>query len=146
LHLLFLTSSVPQYSSPKSLILWDRESSYLKAGVLYLYFPEFWPWALSSLRISEIYMFFLSVVRSLIANLSAANCYKSEHLKKPENWALGMIYCFELLWTLSSDFVHRCLLICLCTVYILWSSSSQAVQSFIHQKFEKIKCKSNIWL
>ncbi|KAL4335423.1 hypothetical protein GQ457_07G008910 [Hibiscus cannabinus] len=26
--------------------------------------------------------------RSLIANLSAANCYKSEHLKKPENWAL----------------------------------------------------------
>lgn len=27
--------------------------------------------------------------RSLIANLSAANCYKSEHLKKPENWALG---------------------------------------------------------
>ncbi|XP_066348573.1 adenosine kinase 2-like isoform X2 [Miscanthus floridulus] len=27
--------------------------------------------------------------RSLIANLSAANCYKSELLKKPENWALG---------------------------------------------------------
>ncbi|KAJ6901840.1 hypothetical protein NC651_019577 [Populus alba x Populus x berolinensis] len=27
--------------------------------------------------------------RSLIANLSAANCYKSEHLKRPENWALG---------------------------------------------------------
>ncbi|XP_050210337.1 adenosine kinase 2 [Mercurialis annua] len=26
--------------------------------------------------------------RSLIANLSAANCYKAEHLKKPENWAL----------------------------------------------------------
>ncbi|KAG2318372.1 hypothetical protein Bca52824_011585 [Brassica carinata] len=26
--------------------------------------------------------------RSLIANLSAANCYKVEHLKKPENWAL----------------------------------------------------------
>ncbi|KAL9257365.1 Adenosine kinase 2-like protein [Drosera capensis] len=26
--------------------------------------------------------------RSLIANLSAANCYKSEHLKRPENWAL----------------------------------------------------------
>lgn len=26
--------------------------------------------------------------RSLIANLSAANCYKSDHLKKPENWAL----------------------------------------------------------
>ncbi|KAK4743233.1 hypothetical protein SAY87_001234 [Trapa incisa] len=28
--------------------------------------------------------------RSLIANLSAANCYKSEHLKRPENWALGI--------------------------------------------------------
>ncbi|KAK9049795.1 hypothetical protein SSX86_031236, partial [Deinandra increscens subsp. villosa] len=26
--------------------------------------------------------------RSLIANLSAANCYKVEHLKLPENWAL----------------------------------------------------------
>ncbi|CAH1438415.1 unnamed protein product [Lactuca virosa] len=26
--------------------------------------------------------------RSLIANLSAANCYKADHLKKPENWAL----------------------------------------------------------
>lgn len=26
--------------------------------------------------------------RSLIANLSAANCYKSDHLKSPENWAL----------------------------------------------------------
>ncbi|OVA10108.1 Adenosine kinase [Macleaya cordata] len=29
--------------------------------------------------------------RSLIANLSAANCYKSDHLKRPENWALGTI-------------------------------------------------------
>ncbi|PKU65956.1 Adenosine kinase 2 [Dendrobium catenatum] len=27
--------------------------------------------------------------RSLIANLSAANCYKSDHLKRPENWKLG---------------------------------------------------------
>ncbi|XP_038906188.1 adenosine kinase 2-like [Benincasa hispida] len=26
--------------------------------------------------------------RSLVANLSAANCYKSDHLKRPENWAL----------------------------------------------------------
>nr|AFK37813.1 unknown [Medicago truncatula] len=26
--------------------------------------------------------------RSLIANLSAANCYKVDHLKQPENWAL----------------------------------------------------------
>ncbi|CAI9096990.1 OLC1v1033269C1 [Oldenlandia corymbosa var. corymbosa] len=26
--------------------------------------------------------------RSLVANLSAANCYKFEHLKRPENWAL----------------------------------------------------------
>ncbi|XWS66871.1 hypothetical protein CRYUN_Cryun05aG0238200 [Craigia yunnanensis] len=30
--------------------------------------------------------------RSLIANLSAANCYKSEHLKRPENWALGTLF------------------------------------------------------
>ncbi|CAL5422357.1 unnamed protein product [Camellia sinensis] len=26
--------------------------------------------------------------RSLVANLSAANCYKSEHFTRPENWAL----------------------------------------------------------
>lgn len=26
--------------------------------------------------------------RSLVANLSAANCYKTDHLKRPENWAL----------------------------------------------------------
>ncbi|GAA0152984.1 hypothetical protein LIER_11328 [Lithospermum erythrorhizon] len=26
--------------------------------------------------------------RSLVANLSAANCYKVDHLKKPDNWAL----------------------------------------------------------
>ncbi|XP_047311858.1 adenosine kinase 2 [Impatiens glandulifera] len=26
--------------------------------------------------------------RSLVANLSAANCYKTEHLKRPENWEL----------------------------------------------------------
>jgi adenosine kinase len=36
-----------------------------------------------------ILTFFSIYNRSLIANLSAANCYKSEHLKKPENWALG---------------------------------------------------------
>lgn len=35
--------------------------------------------------------------RSLIANLSAANCYKSEHLKRPENWALGTFSTFTLL-------------------------------------------------
>nr|XP_027094903.1 uncharacterized protein LOC113714954 [Coffea arabica] len=29
-----------------------------------------------------------TLCRSLVANLSAANCYKSEHLKRPENWAL----------------------------------------------------------
>ena len=27
-------------------------------------------------------------VRSLVANLGAANCYKTEHLLKPENWVL----------------------------------------------------------
>lgn len=32
--------------------------------------------------------------RSLIANLSAANCYKVEHLKRPENWALGILSWF----------------------------------------------------
>ncbi|RRT52143.1 hypothetical protein B296_00050640 [Ensete ventricosum] len=29
--------------------------------------------------------------RSLVANLSAANCYKIEHLKRPENFVLGKI-------------------------------------------------------
>ncbi|KAM4078294.1 hypothetical protein ACB094_09G026300 [Castanea mollissima] len=31
---------------------------------------------------------FVDHKRSLVANLLAANCYKSEHLKRPENWAL----------------------------------------------------------
>ncbi|XP_022744825.1 uncharacterized protein LOC111295559 [Durio zibethinus] len=35
---------------------------------------------------------------SLVANLSAANCYKVEHLKRPENWALGIA-------TLSNTFL-----------------------------------------
>ena len=35
--------------------------------------------------------------RSLIANLSAANCYKSEHLKRPENWKLGTTIYLSLL-------------------------------------------------
>lgn len=29
-------------------------------------------------------------IRSLVANLAAANHYKPEHLTKPENWALGI--------------------------------------------------------
>ncbi|PIN07855.1 putative pfkB family carbohydrate kinase [Handroanthus impetiginosus] len=29
--------------------------------------------------------------RSLVANVSAANCYKTDHLKRPENWALESI-------------------------------------------------------
>ncbi|KAJ6819328.1 uncharacterized protein M6B38_402615 [Iris pallida] len=45
--------------------------------------------------------------RSLIANLSAANCYKSEHLKKPENWALvekaKFIYIAGFFLTVSVD-------------------------------------------
>ncbi|KAK4833428.1 hypothetical protein QYF36_004776 [Acer negundo] len=35
--------------------------------------------------------------RSLVANLSAANCYKFEHLRKPENWALGASPAFPFL-------------------------------------------------
>ncbi|KAJ6809648.1 putative adenosine kinase 2 [Iris pallida] len=45
--------------------------------------------------------------RSLIANLSAANCYKSEHLKRPENWALvekaKFIYIAGFFLTVSVD-------------------------------------------
>ena len=36
---------------------------------------------------------FFFCFRSLVANLSAANCYKSDHLKQPENWAIGMLCC-----------------------------------------------------
>ncbi|KAI9154405.1 hypothetical protein LWI28_025922 [Acer negundo] len=35
--------------------------------------------------------------RSLVANLSAANSYKFEHLRKPENWALGASPAFPFL-------------------------------------------------
>ncbi|GJY03667.1 adenosine kinase 2, partial [Tanacetum coccineum] len=48
--------------------------------------------------------------RSLIANLSAANCYKSEHLKQPENWALvekaKYIYIAGFFLTVSPDSIQ----------------------------------------
>ncbi|KAJ1271887.1 hypothetical protein BS78_06G160100 [Paspalum vaginatum] len=48
--------------------------------------------------------------RSLIANLSAANCYKSEHLKEPENWALvekaKIIYIAGFFLTVSPDSIQ----------------------------------------
>ncbi|XP_008366671.2 adenosine kinase 2 isoform X1 [Malus domestica] len=48
--------------------------------------------------------------RSLIANLSAANCYKFEHLKKPENWALvekaKYIYIAGFFLTVSPDSIQ----------------------------------------
>ncbi|KAK8713987.1 hypothetical protein V6N13_149189 [Hibiscus sabdariffa] len=48
--------------------------------------------------------------RSLIANLSAANCYKSEHLKKPENWVLGekakYLYIAGFCLTVSPDSIQ----------------------------------------
>ncbi|CAL4968150.1 unnamed protein product [Urochloa decumbens] len=47
---------------------------------------------------------------SLIANLSAANCYKSEHLKRPENWALvekaKYIYIAGFFLTVSPDSIQ----------------------------------------
>ncbi|CAJ1893166.1 unnamed protein product [Sphenostylis stenocarpa] len=48
--------------------------------------------------------------RSLVANLAAANCYKSEHLKKPENWALvekaKYIYIAGFFLTVSPDSIE----------------------------------------
>ncbi|PKA65090.1 Adenosine kinase 2 [Apostasia shenzhenica] len=48
--------------------------------------------------------------RSLIANLSAANCYKSEHLKRPENWKLvekaKYIYIAGFFLTVSPESIH----------------------------------------
>ncbi|KAG6477064.1 hypothetical protein ZIOFF_066316 [Zingiber officinale] len=48
--------------------------------------------------------------RSLVANLSAANCYKIEHLKRPENWALvekaKYIYIAGFFLTVSPDSIQ----------------------------------------
>ncbi|KAL2345066.1 hypothetical protein Fmac_006351 [Flemingia macrophylla] len=48
--------------------------------------------------------------RSLVANLAAANCYKSEHLKRPENWALvekaKYIYIAGFFLTVSPDSIQ----------------------------------------
>uniref|UniRef100_A0A0D3FXZ9 Adenosine kinase n=1 Tax=Oryza barthii TaxID=65489 RepID=A0A0D3FXZ9_9ORYZ len=48
--------------------------------------------------------------RSLVANLSAANCYRSEHLKRPENWALvekaKYIYIAGFFLTVSPDSIQ----------------------------------------
>ncbi|CAN6723656.1 unnamed protein product [Malus baccata var. baccata] len=50
------------------------------------------------------------IFRSLVANLSAANCYKIEHLKKPENWALvekaKYIYIAGFFLTVSPDSIQ----------------------------------------
>ncbi len=46
-------------------------------------------------------------VRSLVANLGAANAYKKEHLEKPENWALvekaKFVYIAGFFLTVSTD-------------------------------------------
>lgn len=48
--------------------------------------------------------------RSLVANLSAANCYKCEHLKRPENWTLvekaKYIYIAGFFLTVSPDSIQ----------------------------------------
>jgi adenosine kinase len=48
--------------------------------------------------------------RSLVANLSAANCYRSEHLKRPENWTLvekaKYIYIAGFFLTVSPDSIQ----------------------------------------
>uniref|UniRef100_A0A0D9W772 Adenosine kinase n=1 Tax=Leersia perrieri TaxID=77586 RepID=A0A0D9W772_9ORYZ len=48
--------------------------------------------------------------RSLVANLSAANCYRFEHLKRPENWALveraKYIYIAGFFLTVSPDSIQ----------------------------------------
>ncbi|RDX85740.1 Adenosine kinase 2 [Mucuna pruriens] len=48
--------------------------------------------------------------RSLVANLAAANCYKPEHLKRPENWALvekaKYIYIAGFFLTVSPDSIQ----------------------------------------
>nr|GEW12912.1 adenosine kinase 2 [Tanacetum cinerariifolium] len=50
------------------------------------------------------------MTRSLIASLSTAKCYKSEHLKQPENWALvenaKYIYIAGFFLTLSPDLIQ----------------------------------------
>ena len=49
----------------------------------------------------EVLHLIASKCRSLVANLAAANCYKSDHLKRPENWALGtlsLVYAGSLLF------------------------------------------------
>ncbi|GAB4833635.1 Adenylate kinase 2 [Ancistrocladus abbreviatus] len=48
--------------------------------------------------------------RSLVANLSAANCYKSDHLKRPENWVLvekaKYLYIAGFFLTVSPDSIQ----------------------------------------
>lgn len=45
--------------------------------------------------------------RSLVANLAAANLYKTEHVLMPENWSLvqaaRMVYCTGFFITVSPD-------------------------------------------
>jgi len=49
---------------------------------------------LTAKQLFEALHLIASEYRSLVANLAAANCYKSDHLKRPENWALGTLSLF----------------------------------------------------
>jgi len=72
--------------------------------------------------------------RSLIANLSAANCYKSEHLKRPENWKLGTaIYLSRLPHsTLCLVVGHMSCWSPLCNLILFFFGNSWKGKIFLH--------------
>ncbi|CDP17399.1 unnamed protein product [Coffea canephora] len=75
LFFFFLSLSYPEIGEPRRLV-----ASWCKCNVHY-YEDESAPTGTCAVCV-------VGGERSLVANLSAANCYKSEHLKRPENWAL----------------------------------------------------------
>ena len=64
-------------------------------------------------QLFEAFYLIASKCRSLVANLSAANCYKSEHLTRPENWALGTLLILVLFLSHIPEY-SRWLTFCYC--------------------------------
>ncbi|KAJ8770499.1 hypothetical protein K2173_017990 [Erythroxylum novogranatense] len=61
--------------------------------------------------------------KSLVANLSAANCYKTEHLKRPKNWALDQARTFAKVHGWRTH--KRIIIITLCEILLKFAKDGK---------------------
>lgn len=95
----------------------------------------------------------LSVVggeRSLVSNLSAANCYKPEHLKRPEHWALvekaKYIYIASFFLTVSPDSIQLVAEYAAATNKVFMNHSAPFICEFFRDAQESPSvCRLHLW-